>query len=293
MKNYYESKEKNNYIQARKNIGICNLSDSYKYLVYGPSAKTLINSYSIRNLDLINDNSFMTIMMNKNKYLCECQIIKLSPLKYLLITTEESQILKFLKKMIKKNRLCTVEDYSLQYSFFSFHGDKCIDYFKNKSSSNLYKVNKQGYTYYTMLSSSVNKFVILDHFKALGFEEINKYTESVFFNSHNVITNLKDINKIYQKSIFAQLYKADNCKFKVNKLYCIKQFESTRNFVVTKKMPIYNSNRKKVGYIHNFYRLNNKKYPYLLGIIKKYSTDKISILKVNKNEILIKEYQLY
>lgn len=294
MKNFYEPSENNNFVQARKCMGICNLSNINKYTVYGPSAKDLLNKFSIRKVDVIKDNSFMTIMMRHNKFICECQIIKLSPIKYLVLCEENSKLLGYLKSYRKKYPLVTVDDTSKVYSFFSFHGDKACDYFKLKNSSNLYKVTRQGYTYFTMLTSSVNKFAVIDHFKAIGFLEINPYVRDIFLYNINVLTNLNNLSYKYKNIIISNLYCADNMKVnKSKKLYCVKQFEATKNLIITKKMPIYNSKRKKIGYVHNFYRINNKKFPFVLGIVRKFKTDKIALLKVNKSEVLIKEYQIY
>lgn len=294
MKNFYEPSENNNFIQARKCIGICNLSNINKYTIYGPSAKDLLNRFSVRKVDLIKDNSFMTIMMKHNKFICECQIIKLSPIKFLILCEDNCKLLKYLNSYKKKYPLVTVDDTSRLYSFFSFHGDKACEYFKLKNSSNLYKVARQGYTYFTMLTSSVNKFSVIDHFKSIGFLEINPYVRNIFLYNNNVITNLNNLPLKYKKIILYNLYNTDNIKVKnYKKTYCVKQFESTKNLIITKKMPIYNSKRKKIGYIHNFYRVNNKKYPFVLGIVRNLKNDKVALLKVNKSEILIKEYQLY
>lgn len=290
MKNFNTENTNDNFIQAKKNIGICNLSNAFKYTIYGPNAIDLINKFSIRKINNIKEKSFMTIMMKKKQFICECQIIKLSPLKYLILTFKDNNLLKLLKKNSRKFPLVTVDNSDKLYSFFSFHGDSIYDYFKKNTSSSLYAVNRQGYVYYTMLTTSVNKFAILDHFKSLGFIEINPYVRNIFMNNNNVITNLDKIEKKYRHNIYTYLYNADNLPFKrQKKIYCVKQFEATNNLILS-NMSIYNHKRRKIGYVHNFYRLANKKNPFILGIVKKNRLDKIAILKYNKNEILIKEY---
>ena len=88
MKNYY-APEANNFSYARKNKGICNLSYYTKITIYGPNSQDLINSFSIRNIEkLFKDNvneAIYTIFMKKKKFISEGFIIKLSPLKYVIL----------------------------------------------------------------------------------------------------------------------------------------------------------------------------------------------------------------
>ncbi len=290
MNNINNENINDNFIKAKKNIGICNLSNAFKYTIYGPNAVDLLNKFSVRKVNDIKEKSFMTILMKKKKYICECQIIRLSPLKYLILTFEDNNLFKLLKKYSRKFPLVTVDNSDKLYSFFSFHGDTIYEYFKKNTSASLYPVNRQGYIYYTLLTTSVNKFAVLDHFKSLGFIEINPYVRNIFMYNNNVITDLNKIIKKYRLNIYSYLYKADNLSFKKpKKIYCVKQFETTHNLVLS-NMPIYNHKRRKIGYIHNFYRLPNKKNPFILGIVKRNKIDKIAILKYNKNEILIKDY---
>lgn len=283
----------NNYLKARKNIGICDLSLFSKYIVYGPNAINLLNNYSITQMNLSESKSFMTILMNRNKVICECYIIKLSPIKYLIITDDKKKknLYRILIKSRRKFPLVTIENATNIYSFFSFHGEKSNEYFNKNKNSNIHEITHQSYTYYTMLTSSINRYAVLDHFKSIGFEEISLETRNIFLHNHNVITNVNSIKRKYRNNIISSLYKSDNFKSYSNrKVYSITQFEGTKNFLITKDLVIYNHLRRKIGHVHNYYRIPNKRHPYLLCIIRKHKFDKIAIVKYNKNEILLKEY---
>lgn len=293
MKTNYQLYNINNYNIARKNLSICNVSDISKYTIYGPNSIDLLNKFSIRNIFTINDNTFMTLMMYKKKFLCECQIIKLSTYKYICLVENGNTFYKYLRKYQKKFPLVTIEDSTKDYSFFSFHGEKALEYFSNKNSSNLYLLSRQNYKYYTMLTTKNNETIVLNHFKEIGFIEINQYVRDIFLFNNNVITNLDKIKYKYKDNVYSYIYKNDYLNKKKKQMYIVKQYEATKNFIYSKNIPIYNSKRKKIGYIHNFYRIKNKKYPYFLGIVKKSVNEKVALLKINKKEILVKEYQTY
>ena len=296
MKNYY-APEANNFSYARKNKGICNLSYYTKITIYGPNAIDLINSFSIRNVENLfnsdNSNAIYTIFMKKKKFITEGFIIKLSQLKYVILTEDFTSLLKYLRKRHKNFKLVTIEQSSSQFCFFSLHGDKCIE--KNKlTHGNIYEVNHQGYNYFLVLSGIVNKYNILDHYVNMGYVEISKEVYNLFLNSNSVMTKLDKINKRYKIPTYLSIINADNFKVKVKKKYVsIKQFETTKNLIVTRDMPIYNHERKKIGFVHNFYRLVNKKFPFIICVLNKNKHEKIAIIKNNDQEILIKEYNKY
>lgn len=295
MKNYYAS-QTSNFSYARKNKGICNLTHYTKITIYGPNASNLINLFSIRDIDKAfkNDHeAIYTIFMKKKKFITEGFVIKLSPLKYVILTEDFTSLFKLLKKKHKSYKLVTLELSSSQFCFFSLHGDK-LDIANKPAHGNIYKVNHQGYNYSLIFSGIVNKYNILDHYINDGYVEINNEVYNLFLNSNSVITKLDRINKKFRIPTYLTIINADNLKFKVKKQFIsIKQFETTKNLIVTRDMPIYNHERKKIGVVHNFYRLVNKKFPFIICLLNKHKHEKIAIIKNNNQEILVKEYNKY
>lgn len=282
------------YHQKKREIGICNLSNVGKITIYGPGAINLINHYSIRDISKINDSAFFTILMKRKEFIDEVLVIKLSHLKFILITNENKKIINLLKKVKRKFPMTTIDDCTKSYCLFSFHGNKEKEYFSNISSSFLYKVTHQNYDYHIIFASSHSKYSIHDYFINLGFFEINLEMRKIFLYNNNVITNLKAIKKKYRLNTYITIYDCDNYKFKVKiKILEVKQFESTINNLIIDGSNIYNSQGKCIGYVHNHFRLPNKKNPYVLGIVRKFLCDKIALVKHNKVETIIKEYNVY
>lgn len=283
-----------NYNQARKKIAICNLSSYNKITIYGPKANDLINLYSIRNVEKIKDDSFYTILMKKRKFIEEVQVIRLSNLKYIIIYKENKKLLNILIKAKRKFPMVTVEDSTKSFSFFSFHGSKIYDYFKDNKSFYLYKVKHQNYLYYTLLTTIANKFSVLEHFRSIGFFEISLETRNLFLYNNNVITDLNKIKNKYRLNTYITIYDCDNYKFKSKiRILTIKQFEATSNNLIVDGARIYNSQKKYIGYVHNHFRLPNKKNPYVLAIVRKYLCEKVALIKHKKEETIIKDYQIY
>ena len=294
MNEYQNNHNKKKYHQIKKQIGICNLSSYSKITIYGPGAIDLINEFSIREISNITDRAFFTILMKKKKYIDEVLIIKLSHLKFIIITNEVKKLLNLLKKTKRKFPMTTVDDTSKLYSLFSFHGDKEQEYFNEINSSFLFKVTHQNYDYHIIFASSINKYHILDHFLNLGFFEINLETRKIFLYNNNVIMNLDTIKKRFRLNTYITIYDCDNYKFKLKiKILEVKQFESTINNLIIDGSNIYNSQGKCIGYVHHHFRLPNKKNPYVLGIVRKFLCDKIALIKHHKVETIIKEYNIY
>lgn len=296
MKNYY-APEANNFSYARKNKGICNLSYFTKITIYGPNSQDLINSFSIRNIENLfkdtENEAVYTIFMKKKKFITEGFIIKLSPLKYVILTEDFTSLLKYLKRKHKQFKLVTIEQSSSQFCLFSLHGEKSLES-KKPIHGNTYSVNHQGYNYNLIFSGIVNKYNILDHYINMGYVEISKEVYNLFLNSNSVITKLDRLNKKFRIPTYLTITNANNFKFKIKRKYVsIKQFETTKNLIVTRDMPIYNHDRKKIGFVHNFYRLVNKKFPFIICVLNKNKHEKIAIIKNNNQEILIKEYNKY
>ncbi len=293
MKNYYIT-QSNNFTHVRKNKGIFNMSYYSKITVYGPNSSDLLNLFSIKDIKKINQDAFYTIFLKKKKFITDGFVIRVSPLKYIILTEDFTSLLKYLRKKHRKFKLVTIEQSSSQFAFFSLHGDKVNEKELKAPHSAIYKLNHQGYKYNLVLGSTINKFNILDYYISNGFEEINSEVYNLFLNSNSVITKLDRLNKKYRLSTYNILVKADNLKYKQKQrnIY-IKQFETTKNLIITRDMPIYNHERKKIGFVHNFYRQASKKFPFIVCVLNKYKHEKIAIIKSNNQEVLIKEYNNY
>ena len=103
--------------------------------------------------------------------------------------------LKFLNKVKRKFPLTTVNDVTLNYTLFSFHGDKSISFLDMLKSQNLYKVKRQNYQYYVFLSSKKNEIQVINYFKNLNFVPISLETKTLFLYNNNVIINLDKIKR--------------------------------------------------------------------------------------------------
>lgn len=301
----------NNFLQAKRNISFCDQTNLKKLTIYGPKALDLLNLYSIRDIRKIEEKAFCTIMMKHNqskthkKFICEVQIVRVSPLRYVLISEDFNNLYKILMRKRKKFSLVTIENSTNQFAYFSFHGEKAKSFFSETNpqglcAQNIYKTQRQNYSYYILLTSNINKFACMDYFKEVGFEEITSDIYNIFLLNNNVLLNLNKIKRKSLNDLLLSLYYQDNYALdsynqknsnKRNKhTNCVIQFEATKNFIVSSNIKILNQKRKKIGFVHNYYRLSNKKHPFLLGIIKKIKTEKIALLKVDDDEIIIKEY---
>ena len=87
MKNFYEPSENNNFVQARKCMGICNLSNINKYTVYGPSAKDLLNKFNSEKIIYLENINNIKNYLNKDyKYVFSLMSSKdLNPIKNIII----------------------------------------------------------------------------------------------------------------------------------------------------------------------------------------------------------------
>ena len=116
----------------------------------------------------------------------------------------------------------------------------------------------------------------------------------IFLYNNNVITNLKNIKRRFRLNTYITIYDCDNYKFKIKyRILEVKQFEATLNNLIVDGSNIYNCQGICIGYVHNHFRIPNKKNPLILGIVRKYLCDKIALVKHNKVETIIKEYNMY
>lgn len=283
-----------NFIKARKYIGICNEYKLGKIMLYGTSAFNLINSYSSKKFNEDNFRGAYTLIMKKKKLISEILILKLSALRYLILTESTKNTLKFLNKIKRKFPLTTVNDVTENYTLFSFHGDKSNCFLDMLKSQNLYKVKRQNYQHYVFLSSKKNETQAINHFKNLNFVPISLETKTLFLYNNSVITNLDRINRKMKKYVYDLTYKSNRFNYikKVNP-FEIKQFELSDYAIPLKNTPIFYRKFFSCGKVWYSYKLPNKKFPYVLCIVKKDKIGKKAILKDGKREILLRQFINY
>lgn len=285
---------KNEYLLARKDIGIFNSSATGKIMLYGSRAINLINHGSTGRIDNISESSIFTIIMKKKKFIGEVLVLRISPLRYLVITEYYKKIFKYFKKIQKHYPLVTIDDATNQYSLFTFHGDKSNEYFEKIVSSNLYKTKQQNYIYYQLLIPKKDEKNSFEYFINLNFIPICLETKSIFLYNNGVITNLDKVYKPYRLNVYKIIYPFSNYPYNTKeKLLSIRQYEVQKNILIFKNNKIYNHRRKSVGIIHCSYRMPNKKNPYMIALVKKYQAGRLAIIKNDKQEVLIKQFVNY
>ena len=274
------------YNSLKKQINYYNLSDYNKIIVYGENCNNLINLLSIRDIDNIHDNSFFSIFMHKNKFIDEVIIIRLSHLKYLIIS-KNNKTYKKLKKLSKIYKSTSVSLISKLF-IYSLHGNLT----SLKKSRNIFPVSHQGYNY--KLYVSKNNDTLNSIFPNIFKLSVDNY--KLFLYNNNVITNFNIKNKKIRLNLIKALYSADNYNFRCKPQFIkVKQFEATANFIPEKESIIYDTSNNKIGIIHNYFRLSNKRYPFIIGIINKYNDNKYIFIKdkITKQKIILKHRKIY
>jgi hypothetical protein len=275
------------YIKARNSIGIVNQSHLGKFLVSGPSSLQLINHYSPAKGDDKNGNGFYTILMKKKKFIAEVLVLRLSLYRFLVIGSEKNKIYKFLKKARRKYRSSFVSEVTNEYALFAFHGNHAGDFFKDIDYRYIYRAKRQNYSYYQLLSPKKDEFLTIKHFFGLNFVPISLEVEKLFLYNNNVILNIDKIPRSYRLGVCNELYPFSNPKVKTKDIK-IRKYELDRNYLVTNKHKIYNHFGKKIGIIHCTYRLPYKKFPFVIAFVRRSKMKNVSIIKIGKNEALIK-----
>lgn len=279
----------NNYLEAKKNVGVCNLSYLSKITLAGPDALYLLNQFSTRNLLAIDLDCFASVFVYKKKFICEAFIFKIHKNKIVVISEEIKKLFKLLKRFRKRFPLVTCEVSTKRFYFLTYHGDNALDYCVSK---NYYYLNHQGYLYPCLVSERKNLHEVISKDIENNVSVISTDIYNLFLNSNKVLTNLQKINKSIRYDVVSNLYYPDNIN-KNKKKYVIKHLEASLNFIVPTKVKILSEERKTIGFVHNFYRIANKKNPFFLTIIKKKYEDKMPIIKPYNEEILLREYGGY
>lgn len=272
----------------KKEINYYNHSNKLQILLYGNEANELINALSPRDINNIIDNSFYTFFLYKKKILDEVLIIKFSNIKYLIISNKVNVYTK-LKKLKPKYNISTLI-ITKEYYIYSFHGN--ID--SLKSNNKLQPINRQGYNHLLYIEHKNKHFQIINFLS--NFHELSIDNYNYFLYNNNVITSVNIKNKKMKLNIIKMLYSCDNINFYIKPvLLTIKKYESTLNFLPTKGSKIFNSSKKQIGFINQYYTVKNKRYPFIIAVIYKYRFSKTAytIDKYSKNRIPIKYIPLY
>lgn len=281
---------KDEFLKARKSIGICNLSFLDKILVSGENALELLNYYSGINLFTLKENTTMSVFFKNKKFLGEGQILKISEHRFLIMMKNAKPLYKALKKIRRNFSYTVINKVTTEYSFFSFHGEKANEFFEKIVDQHLYKVNNQGYTYYTMLGQARDEKNIISHFSNQNFVMIGLCAFKTFLNSNNVVDDLSKVKKNILKCLLPSIYKIDNLKIKRGRNnYRLVQYEIQGKYRLDKTNKIYDNKRKKIGYIYSSFYLPYKSNPFALSIANDNKACKIALLKAKKKEILMKK----
>lgn len=275
------------YLKAKSSIGICHDITKAKILLTGEMALPLINHFSINKVDDKINNNFYTILLKKKKFIQEVLVLRLSMFRFLIITDNLKKVIRLLKRKRRKYPLVAIANATSEYSIFSFHGDNANTFFKDLDYRYLYKTKQQNYTYYQLLCPKREQQMTFKHFLSLNFIPISIDVMRLFLYNNNVVLNIERIPKKYCLSVCAEIYPNNKLKYKVKKL-AVNKYELEGNFLVTNKHKIYSYLRKKAGIIHCTYRLPNKRYPFVLAFVQKDKVRKVSLIKIGKQDAIIR-----
>lgn len=275
------------YIKSRRSIGICDEENRHKILVYGENALPLINRFSVKKVDDKIATSFYTIFLKKKKFISEVLVLRLSIYRYLVITQEADKTMKLLKRARRKYPNTMISNSDNEYALFSFHGDNAEAFFKELDYRYLFKTTHQNYTYYQLLVPKKDEKTTIRHFTALNFVPISLETEKLFLYNNNVVLCIGNIPKKYRLSVCNALYPFENFTYKT-RMIRIAKYELEGNYLVTNRHKVYNYLGKKTGIVHCTYRLPYKKFPFILAFVISDQAKQISMVRVNKNDALIK-----
>lgn len=275
------------YIKAKDSIGICLDNTKAKILVSGEMALSLINHFSIIKVDEKITNNFYTILLKKKKYIAEVLVLRLSLYRYLIITDELKKVIKLLKRKRRKYPLSIIANATSEYSIFSFHGDNADSFFREIDYRYIFKTHHQEHSYYQLICPKKEQHITLKHFISLNFIPISLEVKKLFLYNNNVVLNINKIPRAYRLSVCAEVYPNNNLKYKVKNLR-VSKYELEGNFLVTNKHKIYSYLRKKAGIIHCTYRLPNKRYPFVIAFVFSNKIKKVSLIKVGKQDAIIR-----
>ena len=275
------------YTKAKRHIGIC-LSKNYKcYVVKGQNAFNLITHYS-RTKDSSTVEAKYIALQSKTKIIGEVLYFKATNNTYLLFTTSD-QVYKALHKITKIYPLTVINDATKDYSLFTFHGKNANKFFDNFSAKCLFKLSHQGYKYYHMIAPKKDEVRTLNYYLEQDFVPISIETKRIFLYNNKVITNFDNFSFTHKKELL-QIKYPDNVSLPN---YSLELFECLDNALIEKNTKILNYNRHNCGLVYNSFKLPNKKFPFVLGIVNKTNTNVLLIKKDGKEILIRKIYKNY
>lgn len=275
------------YLRAKKSIGICLDNYKAKIIVSGEMALSLINYFSIIKVDEKITNNFFTVLLKKKKFISEVLVLRLSLYRYLIVTDELKKVMKLLRRKRRKFPLTVIQNATSEYSIFSFHGENADNFFRDIDYRYIYKTHHQDYTYYQLICPKKEQQITLKHFISLNFIPISLEVKKLFLYNNNVVLNIKSIPKSYRLSVCAEVYSNNQLKYKVKSL-SVCSYELEGNYLVTNKHKIYSYLRKKAGIIHCTYRLPNYKYPFVMAFVNKDKSKKVTLIKIGKQDAIVR-----
>lgn len=275
------------YTKAKRSIGICNNNHLGKVLVSGEKSLELINFLSPRKINEKITNNFYTLFMKKKKFIAEVLILRLSLYRYLIITDEYQKTFKLLKKMRKKFPITTIVNCTNDYTIFSFHGDNAEAFFRDIDYRYIFKTTHQNYQYYQLLCPKKEQAIAFKHFVGLNFVPICLDVKKIFLYNNNVVLSIDKIPRNYRLSVCNSIYPFDKLKAKTRNIK-VRKYELEGNYLVTNKHKVYSYLRKKAGIIHCSYRIPNKKFPFIIAFVNQSKVKKVSLIKIGKNDAIIR-----
>ena len=271
------------YMRAKRNIGIVNDTSKIKLSIQGENALGLINNFANSHLNEYDTCKCVGLYKNK-KFIDEAIIFQINPKYFILLINNEKKVVKMLKKVYKSFPFTIVNNISNQYSLFSFHGKNAITYFNNYKAKYLFKVNQQGYTYYHLLTPKKDEVNVLNYFLSQKFTSINLETKKIFLYNNKVINNFQNISWRFKSKLIHTQYPLPN----ENSEFAVEIFEALDHSIISKNTKILNYKRNVCGVVCYSFKLPCKKYPFLLGLVSN-SNNNILIINSNKKEILIRK----
>lgn len=275
------------FMKARNSIGICDDTEKAKILVSGEMALQLINHFSIVKVDEKITNNFYTILLKKKKFISEVLVLRLSLYRYLIVTDELKKVIRLLKRKRRKFPLAVIRNATNEYSIFSFHGENANNFFRDIDYRYIYKTKHQDYTYYQLICPKREQDITYKHFLKMNFIPISIELKKLFLYNNNVVLNIKNIPRSYRLGVCAEIYPNNVLKCKVKSIE-VKKYELEGNYLVTNKHKVYSYLRKKAGIIHCIFRLPNRKYPYIIAFVMKNKARKVSLVKIGKQDAIIR-----
>jgi len=288
---YTISETEDQYLKAKRSIGIGREMGISMILVSGENSLQLLNRCSVRKIDDKIFSNCYTLFYRKRSIISEVLILRLSLYRFLVITDKFKPVYQLLKKYRRKLE-CSVSDVSDEYTLFSFHGENSDSFFNNLDYKYIYKTKHQNYIYYQLLCPKCDEDITYRHFINLNFIPLAADAKNNFLYNNNVVLYIDKIPRLYRLSVCNEIYPFANLKVKTKNIKIVK-YELESNQLVTNRHKVYSYARKKAGIIHCTYRLPERKYPFIIAFVEQPKVKKVSLIKIGKTDALIRPVVFY